>query len=126
MKILFYEVRHFRPNFHEFIGSPFLSPKVGRKKKMSKSVSGYYKTKKKKKKKWHGPLSHWRREGKILVVLPLKKTFFYVCLPLPCIHLTWWIRSLRFAMMIIIQSDQNLWLKTNKYKKSTYSVVNFI
>ena len=38
---------------------------------MSKSVSGYYKTK------------HWCREGKTLVVRPLKKTLsFYVCLPL--------------------------------------------
>ena len=50
---------------------------------MSKSVSGYNKTKKKKrKKKWHGPLSHWCREGKTLVVQPLKKPLLYVCLPL--------------------------------------------
>ena len=49
---------------------------------MSKSVSGYYKTKKEKKKKWHEPLSHWCREGKTLVVRPLKKLLFlYVCLP---------------------------------------------
>ena len=35
------------------------SPQIGKKKKkLSKPVSGYYKTKKKKKKKWHGPLSH--------------------------------------------------------------------
>ena len=40
---------------------------------LSKSVSGYYKTKKKKK---GGPLSHWRREGKTLVVRPLKKNTF--------------------------------------------------
>ena len=34
-------------------------------------------------KKTHGPLSHWYRKGKTLVVRPLKKkTFFYVCLPL--------------------------------------------
>ena len=68
MKILFYEERHFSPNFHEFTGLKkkfaqkkhflaffsqfvsFFSPKL-EKKKMSKSVSGYYKTKKKKKKK---------------------------------------------------------------------------
>ena len=31
---------------------------------------------------WHGPLSHWCREGKTLVIRPLKKNFFYVCLPL--------------------------------------------
>ena len=43
---------------------------------MSKSVSGYYKNKKKEKKKWNGPLSHWRGEGKTLVVPPLKKTLF--------------------------------------------------
>ena len=55
---------------------------------LSKSVSGYYKTKTKKKKKknlkkkWHGPLRHWCREGKTLVVRPLKEPlFFYVCLP---------------------------------------------
>ena len=28
------------------------------------------------KKKWHGPLSHWCREGKTLVVRPLNKTLF--------------------------------------------------
>ena len=42
------------PNFHEFIGSKtkfaFFSPKLEKKKKLSKSVWGYYKTKKKKKK----------------------------------------------------------------------------
>ena len=36
MKILFYEVRHFRPNFHEFTGSQtilaFLAQKLERKK----------------------------------------------------------------------------------------------
>ena len=31
---------------------------------------------------WHGPLSHWCREGKTLAARPLKKHFFYVCLPL--------------------------------------------
>ena len=72
MKILFYEERHFSPNFHEFTGSKtilpkkiaFFSPKIGEKKIC------------------HGPLSHWCREGKTLVVRPLKKHFFYVCLPL--------------------------------------------
>ena len=94
MKISFYEVQPFSPNLHEFTGSiyiilyiniisPFLAQKLDLK-KLSKSGSGYYKTKKKKKKKkWHGPLSHWCREGKTLVVRPLKKTlFFNVCLPL--------------------------------------------
>ena len=53
-----------------------------RNKNLSESVSGYYKTKKEKeKKKWHGPLSHWCRGVKTLVVRPLKKHFFYVCLP---------------------------------------------
>ena len=32
-----------------------------------------------KKKKWHGPLSHWCREGKTLVVRPLKKNTFFMC-----------------------------------------------
>ena len=34
--------------------------------------------KQKNKKKWHGPLSHWCREGKTLVVRPLKKTLLCV------------------------------------------------
>ena len=39
-------------------------------------------------KKWHGPLSHWCRECKTLVVRPLKKIlFFYVCLPLGAVTL---------------------------------------
>ena len=48
-------------------------------KKLSKSVSGFSKTKKKKKKKWHGPLIHQGR-GKTLVVRPLKNVcvFFFV------------------------------------------------
>ena len=54
MKILFYEVRHFSPNFHEFIGSKtkfaFFSPKLEKKKKLSKSVWGYYEAKKKEEK----------------------------------------------------------------------------
>ena len=49
MKILFYEVRHFNPNFHEFTGSKtifaFFSPKIGEKKNCQ-SFLGYYKTKK--------------------------------------------------------------------------------
>ena len=63
MKILFYEVRHFSPNFQKKILVQKLETK-----KMSKSVSGYYKTKKKIIKKWH---VHWCREGKTLVVRPL-------------------------------------------------------
>ena len=70
MKILFYEVRNFSPNFE------FTSSLVRRKKEFVK-IRFRYKTKKKKK-KWHGPLSHWCREGKPLVVRPLKN----VCLPL--------------------------------------------
>ena len=59
MKILFYEVRHFSPSFHEFTGSktifakkksPFLAQELERKKNLSKSISGYYKTKKNNKK----------------------------------------------------------------------------
>ena len=54
-------------------------PKNWRKKKiLSKSVSVYYKTKKNRK-KWHGPISHWCREGKTLVVRPLKKNTFFMC-----------------------------------------------
>ena len=30
------------------------------------------------KKKWYGPLSHWCREGKTLVVRPLKKNYFFM------------------------------------------------
>jgi hypothetical protein len=71
------------PYIHFLLKSRCLSPKIG-KKKLLKSVSGYYKTKKKKKKtKWHGPLCHWCWERKTLVVRPLKKHFFFVCLPLP-------------------------------------------
>ena len=58
----------------------FFSPKSGcfstkigkKKKKLSKSVSGYYKNKK----KWHGPLSHQCRGGKTLVVRSLNKILF--------------------------------------------------
>ena len=44
-------------------------------KKLSKSVSGYYKTKKK---KLHGPLRHWCRKGETLVIRQLKTTFLCV------------------------------------------------
>ena len=44
------------PDHFFFIKSGLFSPKIG-----------------KKRKKWHGPLSHWCREGKTLVVRPLKK-----------------------------------------------------
>ena len=73
MNILFYEVRHCSPNFHEFTGSKKIFAEKLEKFFLSKSVSGYYKTKKK---KWHGPLSHWCREDKTLVVRPLKKHSF--------------------------------------------------
>ena len=39
------------------INPAFLAQKI-EKKKLSNSVSGYYKTKKKRKKKWNGPQSH--------------------------------------------------------------------
>ena len=55
--------------------------KLGKRNKLSKSVSGYSKTKKEKKTKWHGTLSH-KGGGQTLVVRPLKKHFFYVCPPL--------------------------------------------
>ena len=71
---------HEAKNHFFFYKSGFLAQKL--EKKMSKSVSGYYKTKKKKNKKWHGTLSHQCRDGKTLVVRPLIKTLFYVCLPL--------------------------------------------
>ena len=44
---------------------------------LSKSVLGYYKTKKEK--NWHGPLSHQGRGVKSLVVRPLKKNTFFMC-----------------------------------------------
>ena len=75
--MLFYEVRHFSPKivFYalKFVCGYFywlennickknpalLAQKLGRKKILSKSLSGYSKTKKEKnKKKWHEPLSH--------------------------------------------------------------------
>ena len=69
MKILFFEVRHFSPNFHEFseffCQNPFQAIAIIR-------------LKKKRKKKWHGPLSHLHREGKPLVVRPLKKNTFFM------------------------------------------------
>ena len=80
MKILFYEVRNLVQTFtsslvrKQYLPKKNLAQKLENKKKLSKSVSGYY--------KWHGPLSHRCREGKTLVVRPLKNTFFYVWLPL--------------------------------------------
>ena len=59
--------------------SDFFSPKI-LDFFLSKSVLGYHKTKKKKKVAWTPkPLGGW---VKSLVVRPLKKTLFYVCLPL--------------------------------------------
>ena len=52
MKILFYEVRNFSPNFHWFENN--IAKKLAQQLEnffLSKSISGYYKTKKKKKKK---------------------------------------------------------------------------
>ena len=63
---------HQAKNHFFILKSSCFSPKiVKKKKKLSKSVLGYYK-----KKKWHGPLSHWCREVKILVFRPLIKTLF--------------------------------------------------
>ena len=92
MKTLFYEVRHFSPNFHEFTVSKtifakknslkaFFSPKIGEKENFFKIRFKllYVRLKKKKNK------SHWCREGKTLEVRPLRKNtfliFFNVCLP---------------------------------------------
>ena len=54
MKILFYEVRHFSPNFHEFIGSKtkfaFFSPKLEKKKNCRNPFEAIIRLKKKKKK----------------------------------------------------------------------------
>ena len=64
MKILFYEVQHFSPNFHEFTGSKQYLPKINflakklEKKKLAESVSGYYKTKKKEKKEKESGMDH--------------------------------------------------------------------
>ena len=64
------------PPHHFFLQSGCYSPKIGKKKKkMPKSVIGYYTTKKKEEKK-----VAWTT--KPLVVRPLKKPLFYVCLPL--------------------------------------------
>ena len=58
MKIFFYEVRH------------FFSQKIGEKKICQNPFQAIIRLKKKEK-KWHGPLSHWCREGKTYVCLPL-------------------------------------------------------
>ena len=54
IKILFYEVRHFSPNFHEFTGSKtifaFFSPKIGEKKNCQNPFQAIIRLKKKKKK----------------------------------------------------------------------------
>ena len=44
---------------------------------MSKSVSGYFKTKKEQTKSSYMPLSRGGEGVKVLVALPLKKDFFY-------------------------------------------------
>ena len=64
MKILFYEVQNLVETF------------------TSSLVRKQYLPKKIREQKWHGPLSHWCREGKTLVVRPLKKNTFFMCLPL--------------------------------------------
>ena len=68
MKILFHEVRHFSPNFHEFTGSKiifaFFSPKIGEFFFCQNPFHAIIRLKR------HGPLSHWCREGKTLVVRP--------------------------------------------------------
>ena len=59
---------------------PFLAQKLEIKKNCQNPFLAIIRHKtKKKKKKWHGPLSHWCREGKPLVVRPLKNTLFFMC-----------------------------------------------
>ena len=57
MIILFYEVRHFSPNFHEFTGSKtifaFFSPKIGEKKNGQSPFQAIIRIKKERKKKWY-------------------------------------------------------------------------
>ena len=60
-----------------------LVQKLWGEKKLSKSVFGYFKTKKKFKKKVPMALSSRGGGCKALVVRPLKKNLFYVCLTLP-------------------------------------------
>ena len=55
MKIFFYLVRHFSPNFHEFTGSKkifdFFNPKIGEKKICQNPFQAIIRLKKKKKKR---------------------------------------------------------------------------
>ena len=61
-----------------FLKSGCFSPKIDKKKKKCQNPFQAIIRQKRKKKKWHGPISHWCREGKTLVVRPLKKTFLCV------------------------------------------------
>ena len=70
------QIHVFFLSFLSFLKSGCFSPKIeNKKKKLSKFVSGNYKTLK----KWHGPLSHWCGEGKTVVARPLKKNTFFMC-----------------------------------------------
>ena len=93
MKILFYEVRHFSPNFHEFTGSKTIFAKKNREKKNCQNPFQAIVRLKKEKEKWHGPLSHWCREVKTLVVRPLKKNTFFMCV-FPKVYFTCYNRQM--------------------------------
>ena len=54
---------------NKIFAKKILSPKIGEKKNCQNPIQAIIRLKK----KWHGPLSHWCREGKTLVVRPLKK-----------------------------------------------------
>ena len=62
------------------VRKPYLAQKLERKKNCQNPFQAILRLKKKKK-KWYGPLSHWCREGKTLVVRPLKKHFFMCVFP---------------------------------------------
>ena len=54
-------------------------PKIGERKTNCQNPFQAIIRLKKKKKKWHGLLNHWCRDGKTLVVRPLKKNTFFIC-----------------------------------------------
>ena len=67
---------HLAKNQFFSLKSDCFSQKIGKKRKSCQNPFQAIIRLKKKKKRWHGPLSHWCREGKTLVVRPLKKHFF--------------------------------------------------
>ena len=91
MKILFYEVRHFSPNFHEFTGSKTIfankknrlfSPKIGEKKNCQNLFQTILRLKKEKKKVVWTTKSLVQGGQNLSGPTTKKNTFFYVCLPL--------------------------------------------